>query len=346
MKETHQIDFDALSKVFFERFKRINRLKITVRCLTCVVYSMMLCWIVYCFYSTFFGWDVNYSQGSNTWIYFIVGFAAFYALLYFLNISLSDCTSRERSLMRVIILKMFPDAVFTSNKSIPRKVIAESCLFDVLDDNDKQLTHTEYGCIEFKDSNGGIAVYDMGVTSDKAAKMMSQIPVLGFIVIVYRSIILPIFGKPIESSIHSFRGMFGYHDSSLNPKGAVIILPDNLEDKIGYLAHGIQAFRKKDDARLVILEDLEFEKLFAVYADDEIEARKILTPAMMRCITKLRYMLGRELMISFNGSMVYCASETHNGFFCPNRKSLVNGQLLEQIYNDVNACRVILAELS
>ena len=40
-----------------------------------------------------------------------------------------------------------------------------------------------------------------------------------------------------------------------------------------------------------ILEDPEFERHFAVYADDEVEARMVLTPAMMRKLTALRKIL-------------------------------------------------------
>lgn len=340
------MDFDGLSRLMRAKLTHINRLRTIVRCLTCVVYSMTLCWFVYCFYQAFFGWSVEYSQGNDTWLYFIGGFGVFCALFYVMSMSLTALSDKEVKIMREIMHKMYPDAAYSAGKSVPRRMLVDSRLFDVLSTCDSPMSHTGYGCVEFHDGNRRVSVYDIGVTSDKASKIMYQVPGLGFLAIVYRSIMRPIFGTRIESTMHSFRGMFGCHDTSLHCRGAVIILPDNLEDKIGYLAHSIQSFRRKNEARLVVLEDPEFEKFFAVYADDEVEARKILTPAMMQRITKLRMMLGRELMLSFNGNAVYYASATPDGFLRPGRKSLKNERLLEQIYREIYFSRTLSEVLS
>lgn len=346
MNNVQQIDFDGLSQLMQTKLVRISRLRIIVRCLTCVVYSMTLCWFGYCLYNAFFGCRTEYNQGNYTWLYFIGGAVVFYALFYVMSVSLTTLNDKEIKVMREIMNKMYPEARYSANKSVPRQILADSRLFDVLGSCDPYISHTGYGCVEFRERNRSTSVFDMGVTSDKASKIMYQVPGLGFLAIIYRYIMRPIFGTRIESTMHSFRGMFGYNDSSLYSKGAVIILPDNLEEKIGYLAHGIQSFRRKNEASLVVLEDPEFENLFAVYADDEVEARKILTPAMMHRITNLRRTFGRELMLSFNGDKVYYASATSDGFLRPGRKSLNDARLLEQIYHEINFCRTLSDELS
>ncbi|MCO7113693.1 DUF3137 domain-containing protein [Bacteroides uniformis] len=73
-----------------------------------------------------------------------------------------------------------------------------------------------------------------------------------------------------------------------------MLLPDHLENKIGYLAQTIQGMKEKYGAKFVHLEDPEFERHFAVYADDEVEARMVLTPAMMRKLTALRKSFSRD----------------------------------------------------
>lgn len=346
MNNIQQIDFDRLSRQMQTKLVRISRLKIIVRCLTCVVYSMTLCWFGYCLYNAFFGWRTEYNQGNDTWLYFIGGAVVFYALFFVMSESLTKLNDREIKVMREILNKMYPEARYSANKSVSRQILSDSRLFDILGSCEPYISHTGYGCVEFYDGNRSTSVFDMGVTSDKVSKIMYQVPGLDFLAVIYRYIMRPIFGTRIESTMHSSRGMFGYNDSSLYSNGAVIILPDNLEDKIGYLAHSIQSFRRKNEARLVVLEDPEFENLFAVYADDEVEARKILTPAMMRRITKLRRMFGRELMLSFNGEKVYYASATSDSFLRPGRKSLKNAQLLQQIYHEINFCRALSYELS
>ena len=54
-----------------------------------------------------------------------------------------------------------------------------------------------------------------------------------------------------------------------------------------------------------------------MYADDEVEARMVLTPAMMRKLTALRKSFSRDLMLSFNGNMFYYASDTPDDFSVP-----------------------------
>ena len=85
----------------------------------------------------------------------------------------------------------------------------------------------------------------------------------------------------------------------------------------------------------------EFESYFAVYADDEVAARMILTPAMMRHITRLRKAFGHDIMLSFSKNTFYYAAVMPEGFLCLRTQALDNEHLLEQIYDEVNlACRV------
>ena len=89
------------------------------------------------------------------------------------------------------------------------------------------------------------------------------------------------------------------------------------------------------------MEAPESERHFAVYADDEVEARMVLTPAMLRKLTALRKSFSRDLMLSFNGNMFYYASDTPDGFLRPGRKSLDDEHLLEQLYREVNFCLTV-----
>lgn len=63
------------------------------------------------------------------------------------------------------------------------------------------------------------------------------------------------------------------------------------------------------------LEDQEFENYFAVYADDEVEARMLLTPAMMRHMTALHQTFGCDIMLSFSRGTFYYAAVMPSGFY-------------------------------
>ena len=59
----------------------------------------------------------------------------------------------------------------------------------------------------------------------------------------------------------------GLRDAAAGPSG----------NRIGYLAQTVQGMKDKYGAKFLHLEDPEFEKYFVVYADDEVEARMVLT---------------------------------------------------------------------
>ena len=158
---------------------------------------------------------------------------------------------------------------------------------------------------------------------------------------IYRFVLRPLFASRLDSSPHNFRGMFAWCKIDKRFKGNIIILPDHLEQKIGYLAKNIQGLKKRYSARLVQLEDQEFENYFAVYADDEVEARMLLTPAMMRHMTALRQTFGCDIMLSFSRGTFYYAAMMPSGFLCVHPSALNDGKLLEDIYNDISlSCKV------
>ena len=69
--------------------------------------------------------------------------------------------------------------------------------------------------------------------------------------------------------------------------------------------------------QLVKLEDPEFEKAFVVYSSDQIEARYILSPALMRRILDFKNANGRAVHVGFANSRVYVALELRREMFDP-----------------------------
>lgn len=342
------IDIKSLNREMCPQLVRISKLRIIVRILTIIVYTATLCWFAYCLFLSFFGWSIGYepSGNGNTWIYIMGGFCVFCVLHIALMNSMTNLKDHEIRIMRKALRQMFPDATYLASCSVSYQMLKDSALFGLFNMEDNPIVATGYGCIKFQEQDQSTSIYDIGVTSDKAAHAMYHLPVIGYLMILYRTMVRPIFGAEIESSQHSFRGMFGTYPGLRECDGNVILLPDHLEDKIGYLAHSIQSYKQQNGARHVILEDAEFENLFEVYADDEVEARKILTPAIMRRITKLRQSFGKDMMLSFSGNRCYYAVPIPNGFLRPSRRAVKDRELFEQIFQEINLAYRLPKELT
>lgn len=332
-------DIESLGGELRCRLIGIRRLNVVVRCLTVVVYSAVLCWIVICCCGTFRPAGIYENMADDAWMYVAAAFVIFLALHFMLMYSLTVLKERETQVMRKAIHHLFPDAAYSANATLSQAIIEESALFELFSAGGEDADFTGYGSVVFRGENGPEPIYDIGVTSGRISGIMERLPGISFLTTLYRSVVRPIFGTPIESARHGFRGMFGVHAAPFRCRGRVLLLPDRLEGRIGYLAHSVQSYRRRNGASHVILEDAEFENLFAVYADDEVEARKVLTPAVMQRLANLRRDFGRELLISFSGERIYYAVPFPDGFLRPSRKSLNDEKLFERIFNEINLGR-------
>ena len=100
------------------------------------------------------------------------------------------------------------------------------------------------------------------------------------------------------------------------------IYPDFAERVFGrVLGAGLQKFSislsNKKNIHLIKLENTEFEKEFAVFSEDQIEARKILTPVIMENLVKLQQSALGGIYASFLDNRVYFAVDTFEDMFEP-----------------------------
>jgi hypothetical protein len=154
-----------------------------------------------------------------------------------------------------------------------------------------------------------------------------------------------IFASRAENIASTFRGMFADAQLEKTINGSVVVLSDHLESKLDYLAKNIQALKNVNGNRLVMLEDVEFERCFAVYASDEITARYILTPAMMLRMTDLKRKYNRDIMLSFNGNRFYFAVSMPEGFLTLGNSSLTSGEAFKDFYDNISTAREIFNDL-
>ncbi len=111
-----------------------------------------------------------------------------------------------------------------------------------------------------------------------------------------------------------FKGIFFVADFNKHFKTHTIVLPDTAEKMFGKFGQSLQSMNKTR-GELIKLEDPEFEKEFCVYGDDQVEARYILTPALVRSILEFKKKWNTKIYLSFVDSKVYIAISLKKNLF-------------------------------
>jgi hypothetical protein len=142
-----------------------------------------------------------------------------------------------------------------------------------------------------------------------------------------------------------FQGIFFIADFNKKFKTSTYVLPDVMERALGSLGKFLQS---KNPARneLVSLENPEFEKYFVVYGDDQIEARYILSPALMERLVALRKKSGKNIYVAFKESKIYIAI-SHGAIFEPSIfGTILSFEPIRKYYEDLNFAVGVVDDLN
>ena len=113
-----------------------------------------------------------------------------------------------------------------------------------------------------------------------------------------------------------FRGVFLIADFHKDFKTRTFVLPDTAENLFGQLiGNFFQKWNMVQEGNLVRMENTEFEKYFAVYAQDDVEARYLLSPRLMEQMVELRQRYNTQISFSFTDSLLYVAIPSARDFF-------------------------------
>ena len=145
-----------------------------------------------------------------------------------------------------------------------------------------------------------------------------------------------------------FKGILFIADFNKEFSHYVLVLPDYAERAFGKFGQLLQSLGTKfSDKELVKMENVEFEKLFAVYSPDQVEARYILTPLMMEKLVEFRNKVGKDIYVSFNNSNVYFAVPFNEDLFEPSVwYSVLDPAPLAQYYQVIKIMVDIVEQLN
>lgn len=141
-----------------------------------------------------------------------------------------------------------------------------------------------------------------------------------------------------------FKGIIFAADFNKNFNGITIVRPRGFANALGaWFSKNIFAFSGSD---VVKLENPDFDKTFVTYGSDQVEARYILTPAMMERILKLNHESKYDITLSFIESRMYIAFPLNRNYFeAPVFKSLINAEALNDDITAVKFMYDIVQEL-
>ena len=288
--------------------------------------------------------DPSFFEQYKMFIFIVPLFVLIFVGGYGLSFFQTRYGMAEQNSVRRIIHTLFPDAKLTlSPSTVSPTILQLSNFFGKT--NNQYMSAISFGMLVFGNGDHKITFRDTLIHAAKKKNLLAEIPILGGLLMAIGMMLQGLFSKRVEDIGGSFRGIFA--DTRLEKKinGTVVILPDNLERHLDYLAKNIQALKSVSGNKLVTLEDPEFERCFAVYASDEITARYVLTPAMMLRMTELKKKYNRAIMLSFSGSYFYFAVAMPEGFLTLGDSSLTSGEALNDLYDNIATAREILNDL-
>ncbi|WP_373034524.1 DUF3137 domain-containing protein [Sulfurimonas sp.] len=122
-------------------------------------------------------------------------------------------------------------------------------------------------------------------------------------------------GKDNWSTI--FKGLFIVAEFNKNFHGKTVILPDTAQSTFGNLIGNWLQSNNFSRDELVKMDDNNFEKEFVVYSSDQIEARYILSHALMKKLLIFKDKSKRPVYISFIGNHIHMAVYYDKDLFEP-----------------------------
>lgn len=152
-------------------------------------------------------------------------------------------------------------------------------------------------------------------------------------------------GRRTETWHEILKGIIFTADFNKNFQGVTVIRPKDIGSRLGsWIAKAVPIFSSHN--QLVELENLEFDKTFITHSTDQVEARYILTPAMMDKLCQLNSKSNYTISLSFIGTRVYIAFPLREDYFEPPLfKSILSPSFLERDVNLVRFMYDIIKEL-
>ncbi len=249
---------------------------------------------------------------------------------------------KETVTISKMVKMLFPKVEFSQGVIAPTKEIIKSKLFAWVK---KDAPIYSYGQIRSSINGNTINIADIGIVEDNISNKfigtLLRIPVLNMVVMLYEYVFKNIFSNKTSDNVYyTFRGMFCWLSFKKKLNGHTIILTNNQSSKLDRLS----SFKFTNEHK-IHLEDPRFTNQFLVYSTDQVEARYILSVALMERIVALKEKFNQPIMLSFHNKEMFLAIQNKNGLFSFPSGKLDTIKTIEQLANDIETALQISTEL-
>lgn len=265
-----------------------------------------------------------------------------YLTTYFFTKNFQNFKLTEAEAIEKMVKTLFPRVEFSQNTLVPSKEIMKSKLFTWVKANAPMYS---YGQIRSSVEGKVINIADIGIVEDNVSNKLKgtlmRIPFLNLFVILYEYVFKNIAtNKSADNVYYTFRGMFCWMNFKKSLSGHTVILTNNQSSKLNRYFSS----KFKEEER-VNLEDPRFTNEFIVYSTDQVEARYVLSMAIMEKIVLLKEKFNQPILLSFQDKQMYLAVQNENGLFSFPSGKLDSENIIEELFNDINTALQINSEL-
>jgi hypothetical protein len=143
-------------------------------------------------------------------------------------------------------------------------------------------------------------------------------------------------GGKNSRTITVFHGLFFRFDFNKTIHGRTYVQPQRVSN---------MCMASRDDLARVPLENVEFEKAFEAFSTNPVEARYILTPALMERILAIHQTTGRQVCLAFVDNLAFVAIEYGRSLFEPSIKETTAFEALEEMAEHFRLAELVVREL-
>ncbi|MBA4746829.1 MAG: DUF3137 domain-containing protein [Muricauda sp.] len=336
----------------YRRYKTVSSLFMLLFLSSIIVLPLLSYLFSYNFIEWFGGMHQNeiWLTSLQMPMFFLIG--VFYVIYAMANSQKRKYMAIEKEILETLLEKIVPTFHFDANKQIDVLEIANSELLSqhnpfVKDQSLNQVYNMNQGVLSGKVGSTSISMGNVKTVGLQVSPYLMYIPFYAHIYMTY-TYLKPWLTKEksIDEMGSGFTGMFATMDFNKKFNGTTVVLPDQYEKRIGYMAKTLQSMNLGRD-QLVNMEDTEFENEFVVYSTDQTEARYILSPSLMQRIIAFKKKVGSSVLMSFKNDKLYMAVQLPHGFLSLRQnQNLVTSNVLELFYEDITMAIGIVEDLN
>ncbi len=276
-------------------------------------------------------------------IYPIIGLVVLlYPTTYLFANSFQKFKEKEAATISKMVKRLFPKVEFTQQLAAPKKEITKSKLFAWAN---KGTATYSYGQIRGQSNDKTVNIADIGIVEENVSNnlinTLMQIPLLNMFVILYQYVLKnTLTNKTADNAYFTYRGMFCWLSFKKSLQGHTVILTNNQSSKLNRFFSA--SFKEEQK---VVLEDPRFTNEFIVYSTDQVEARYVLSTALMERIVKLKETFNQPILLSFQNKEMYLAVKSEHGLFSFPSGKIDNIKMVAELAHNISTALAISDEL-